>query len=144
MDDMDIIEQELKKIDEQDKYIPQSDIIKEVCPVCGEPGLMYYRMTAGGIFFATTAEQKYQCKNCGYIGSVSIEIKSAEDIIKIKENYELTKLQALNQESGEPLDQKPVLINYKYSWLWKIILMITVIYFLFFLSAIINRAAYYF
>ncbi|MFH1126700.1 MAG: hypothetical protein ABIG84_06295 [archaeon] len=121
MHDMDIIEKELKKIDEQDKQKQQKtpSIVMEVCPVFGEPDLTYCRMSAGGIIFGLSAEQKYQCKNCGYVGSVSIEIKSADDIRKIKENYRKTRISK---------DPKPELMTPGSARLWRIIIIIIILF----------------
>ncbi len=125
MDDIDIVEREVKKIDKQDKSNSKSDVIMEVCPICGEPELTYYRLTAGGIFLPVP-DQRYLCKNCGYVGSVSLEVKSADDINKIKKHYEtIKKSQTMSHKSIDAQDQKPDLMTPGYTWLWKDILIIT-------------------
>ncbi len=121
MDDMAVVESELKKIDDQQKA-PHSQVI-EVCPICGE-SLEYYRTTALGIIPIPSTEQKYFCKNCGYIGSICLEVSSAEDIQKIKEHHiELKNSETINHKADEV--GATGIMTSNYSWLWKDILVIT-------------------
>lgn len=140
MDEMDIVEKELKKIDDSDEENGQThpEIVMEVCPVCGEPDLTYYRMTAGGIILGLSAEQKYQCKDCGYIGSVSIQLKSREDIQKIKENYQYyIESQKQHIKSKQIKDQKPYLLNPEYIWFFRGILLLTILVHVFIMLSLI-------
>ncbi len=125
MDDMDVVEEEVKKIDKGEKSDSKSGVVMQVCPICGEPELTYYRMTAGGMFLPVP-DQKYLCKNCGYIGSVSLEVKSADDIEKIKKHYEMIrKSESMGHKSIHTQEQKPEVMSLGYAWLWKDMLIVT-------------------
>lgn len=124
MDDMDIVENELKKIDEMKRSTSKKGILMEVCPICGEPELTYYRMVAGGIIPLPVADQKYLCKNCGYIGSVSLEVETEEDIRKIKDHYEMIKKSETMNHKSLSSQKNPEVMTPEYSWLWKDVLVI--------------------
>lgn len=98
----------------------------KVCPVCGEP-LEYVGARSPNKFFLPFPDlntaQMYGCENCGYIGSVALNIKSTRDIGIIKKNYEILKKQKVQPQ----LKNTQNVIEKNYSFFWKFFFLTVVV-----------------
>lgn len=94
-----------------------------VCPVCGG-SLEYAGVGSLSRMFLpfpdVNTAQRYVCKSCNYVGPIAINVKSQEDIKKIRQNF------ARLKREGK-IDHKIVtqpIFNKNYLWFWKIFLIL--------------------
>jgi ABC-type multidrug transport system fused ATPase/permease subunit len=101
---------------------------QEVCPVCGSGSFIYSGTFGGWTFPGIHTGQSYACKNCGYVGSIVLELK-AENIEKIR-----------NQWAREAIDgakYSQLIFPDKWIWFWRIMALVFVFLLLFQIFSVI-------
>jgi len=95
----------------------------KVCPVCGE-SLEYTGVSSLNKLFLPVPDvntaQRYVCSNCGYVGPISLNIFSKEDIKKIKKNF--ARLKREGKIDGRIVTQP--IFNKNYLWFWRLFLIL--------------------
>ena len=94
-----------------------------VCPVCGE-SLEYAGVGSASRMFLpfpdVNTAQRYVCKNCNYVGPIAINVKSQEDIKKIRQNFERLKREG---KIDHKIFTQPI-FNKNYIWFWKMFIVL--------------------
>ena len=72
---------------------------KLICPKCGSTRIVYAGTTASGGTGMGTTEQRYLCKDCGYVSALILDVSEREkseydiameeDLMRIKKELEM-------------------------------------------------------
>ena len=85
-----------------------------VCPVCGSGNIVHAGVSNGWAFPGVHTAQRYICKDCGYEGSVILEVDSPEEIEKIKSHYK----NFIKGNKKRVVHVQPIFTK-KHLWFWR-------------------------
>jgi hypothetical protein len=101
----------------------------QICPFCGG-NVEYAGISSGYIFPDINTGQMYICRECGYQGSFIMEVDDLGDARKIREI-----LQTNSEGIKTPMFRFPE----KWLWFWKIIVIITVVFYILVITVFISN-----
>lgn len=94
----------------------------KVCPVCGSGSFTHSGTFSGWTFPRMHTAQKYLCKNCGYAGSIALELRSESDIEKLNQNY--------SRKIKDGTGYSQPIFSHKWIPFWKILTILFIIWFI--------------